>query len=97
MLKWGDFNLIRSVQDKSSGQGDQRLINAFNGFIGNFSLRELHGGTQRMRLYVYFSVHLGSGCSSAHSRQSQIATLHKRGGPSSNTRGHNSSTVIRGQ
>jgi len=37
----GDFNLIRSHGDKSSGGGDQKLIDLFNGFIGKFDLREV--------------------------------------------------------
>ena len=31
----GDFNLIRNNQERSHGQGDQRLMDIFNEFIGN--------------------------------------------------------------
>jgi hypothetical protein len=36
-----DFNLIRSNNDRNKGQGDQRLMNIFNNFIGRFQLREI--------------------------------------------------------
>jgi exonuclease III len=38
----GDFNLIRDLSDKSTVVGDQRLIDAFNSFIENHHLREIH-------------------------------------------------------
>ena len=37
----GDFNLIRENEDKSSLNGDARLMGAFNAFIEHFELREL--------------------------------------------------------
>jgi hypothetical protein len=37
----GDFNLIRSNKDRNKGQGDPRLIELFNNFIGTFQLREI--------------------------------------------------------
>ena len=46
MILGGDFNLIRSVEDKSSGVGDKHLINAFNKFIGDFDLKDLYRGAQ---------------------------------------------------
>ena len=42
LMMGGDFNLIRSLSDKSSGIGDRRLIDAFNDFKEGFELRELH-------------------------------------------------------
>lgn len=36
-----DFNLTRNNRDRNQGQGDQRLMDLFNGFIGNFQLREI--------------------------------------------------------
>jgi len=41
-LVGGDFNLIRSPSDKSSGGGDISLMNAFNYFIEEYELREMH-------------------------------------------------------
>jgi hypothetical protein len=41
VLLGGDFNLIRSNRDRNQGLGDQRLMDGFNEFIGNFHLREL--------------------------------------------------------
>ena len=38
----GDFNLVRSALDKSSRVADERLIRAFNDFIGDLDLREIH-------------------------------------------------------
>lgn len=40
-LVGGDFNLIRTLSDKSSGRGDKHLMDAFNSFIEQHSLREL--------------------------------------------------------
>ena len=37
----GGVNLIRSENDKSSGNGNTRLINAFNNFLADLELREL--------------------------------------------------------
>ena len=37
-----NFNLIRSLQDKSTGVGDENLIQAFNNFIEGQSLREMY-------------------------------------------------------
>jgi len=37
----GDFNLIRSVEDRSSGQGDMKLMDSFNNYIEHLDLREL--------------------------------------------------------
>jgi hypothetical protein len=44
ILLGGDFNLIRSNRDKNQGQGDPRLMELFNDFIGNFQLRDLFIG-----------------------------------------------------
>jgi hypothetical protein len=41
ILMGGDFNLIRSNKDRNKGQGDPRLIELFNNFIGTFQLREI--------------------------------------------------------
>ncbi|PUZ56665.1 hypothetical protein GQ55_5G345000 [Panicum hallii var. hallii] len=40
-LLGGDFNLIRTMGDKSSGLGDAGLISMFNSFIEDFDLREI--------------------------------------------------------
>lgn len=37
----GDFNLIRSNKDRNQGQGDPRLMDIFNNFIGSFHLRDI--------------------------------------------------------
>jgi hypothetical protein len=37
----GDFNLIRNNKERNHGSGDQRLMNLFNNFIGQFQLREI--------------------------------------------------------
>ena len=37
----GDFNLTRTFEDRSSGHGDEKLMNAFNNFIEHLDLREL--------------------------------------------------------
>jgi endonuclease/exonuclease/phosphatase family metal-dependent hydrolase len=42
----GDFNLIRSESDKSNGVGDRHLMNAFNCFIEECELREMHRGAR---------------------------------------------------
>lgn len=41
VLLGGDFNLIRERSDKSSGQGDTKLMELFNNFIGENDLREI--------------------------------------------------------
>jgi hypothetical protein len=38
----GDFNLIRSREEKSSGNVAVRWMNSFNNFIAKDELRELH-------------------------------------------------------
>lgn len=38
----GDFNLIRSDKDRNRGQGDPKLMELFNNFIGDLQLREIH-------------------------------------------------------
>ena len=38
----GDFNLIRSTSEKSSGLGSAGLMTAFNNFIEKLQLRELY-------------------------------------------------------
>ena len=43
----GDFNLVRSALDKSSRVADERLIRAFNDFIGDLGLIEIHRGGTR--------------------------------------------------
>ena len=42
----GDFNLVRSALDKSSRVANERLIRAFNDFIGDLGLIEIHRGGQ---------------------------------------------------
>lgn len=37
----GDFNLIRNNRDRNQGQGDPKLMDLCNDFIGNFQLREI--------------------------------------------------------
>jgi hypothetical protein len=37
----GDFNLIRNNKERNHGLGDQRLMNLFNNFIGQFQLRKI--------------------------------------------------------
>lgn len=39
ILVGGGFNLIRNYKDRNHGQGDPRLMNLFNDFIGSFHLR----------------------------------------------------------
>ena len=36
----GDLNLIRNNKERNHGLGDQRLMNLFNSFIGQFQLRK---------------------------------------------------------
>lgn len=36
VLLGGDFNLIRNNNERNQGVGDQRLMDLFNGFIGQF-------------------------------------------------------------
>lgn len=40
----GDFNLIRKLEDRSSGMGDIRLIDVFNDYVEQAELRELQRG-----------------------------------------------------
>jgi len=42
MMLGGDFNLVRKVEEKSSGNVDVHLMDAFNDMINSTSLRELH-------------------------------------------------------
>jgi len=42
MMLGGDFNLVRKVGEKSSGNVDVHLMDAFNDMINSTSLRELH-------------------------------------------------------
>lgn len=37
----GDFNLIRNNNERNQGQGDPRLMELFNNFIGDLFLREV--------------------------------------------------------
>lgn len=41
LMGGGDFNLIRNNKERNEGMGDRRLMNLFNGFIGQFQLREI--------------------------------------------------------
>ena len=41
ILMVGDFNLIRNNKERNQGVDDQRLKDLFNGFIGQFYLREI--------------------------------------------------------
>lgn len=41
MVIGGDFNLIRSNKEQNQGQGDPKLMDLFNNFIGSFHLRDL--------------------------------------------------------
>ena len=43
----GDFNLVRKVEDKSSGNVNIRWMQAFNDTIDDISLKELHRGGSR--------------------------------------------------
>lgn len=47
MMIGGDFNLVRRVQEKSSGNVDVHLMDAFNNMINVTSLRELHRSGSR--------------------------------------------------
>ena len=40
----GDFNLIRTLDDKSTKTGSEKLMKLFNDFIEKFDLRDLHRG-----------------------------------------------------
>jgi endonuclease/exonuclease/phosphatase family metal-dependent hydrolase len=40
-ILWEDFNLITSNKDRNKGQGDPKLMDLFNNFIGNLHLREI--------------------------------------------------------
>lgn len=41
LVMGGDFNLIRNNKERNQGQGDPRLMELFNDFIGKFHLREI--------------------------------------------------------
>jgi hypothetical protein len=41
ILMGGDFNLVRNNKDRNQGQGDPRLMNLFNEFIGTYQLRDI--------------------------------------------------------
>lgn len=43
----GDFNLVRKAEEKSSGNADPHLMEAFNDMINVTSLRELHRSGSR--------------------------------------------------
>lgn len=47
MLLGGDFNLVRRIEEKSSGNVDIPLMDAFNDMINNTSLRELQRSGSR--------------------------------------------------
>jgi hypothetical protein len=47
MMLGGDFNLVRKVEEKSSGNVDGHLMDAFNEMINVTSLRELHRSGSR--------------------------------------------------
>jgi len=47
MMLGGDFNLVRRVEEKSSGNVDIHLMEAFNDMINFTSLRELHRSGSR--------------------------------------------------
>jgi hypothetical protein len=47
MMLGGDFNLVRKVEEKSSGNVDAHLMEAFNDMINVTSLRELHRSGSR--------------------------------------------------
>lgn len=38
----GDLNLIRNNKERNQGQGDPKLMELFNNFIGDLHLREIH-------------------------------------------------------
>ena len=35
LLFWGDFDLIRNNKERNNGQGDPKLMDMFNSFIGD--------------------------------------------------------------
>jgi hypothetical protein len=41
ILMGGDFNLIRNNKERNQGQGEPRLMNLFNEFIGSLQLRKI--------------------------------------------------------
>lgn len=43
-LMGGDFNLVRKIEEKSSGNVNVHLMESFNDFVANTRLRELHRG-----------------------------------------------------
>lgn len=46
-LVGGDFNLVRRIEEKSSGNVNTNLMEAFNNFVAETELREMHrGGSQ---------------------------------------------------
>ena len=47
LLIGGDFNLVRRVEDKSSGQVNVRFMSAFNEMIKNVAVRELYRNDSR--------------------------------------------------
>jgi exonuclease III len=42
VLVGGDFNLVRKIEEKSSGNANSHWMNAFNEFVARIELRELH-------------------------------------------------------
>jgi hypothetical protein len=36
VILWGDFNMIRNNKERNQGSGDQKLMDLFNNFIGQF-------------------------------------------------------------
>ena len=46
IVRW-DFNLIRKLEDKSSGNVDHRFMDAFNDMVEEAELRELRRGGSR--------------------------------------------------
>jgi hypothetical protein len=40
----GDFNLVRKVEEKSTGNVNTTLMDAFNNFVANTGFRKLHRG-----------------------------------------------------
>ena len=46
IVRW-DFNLIRKLEDKSSGNVDHRFMDAFNDMVAEAELRELRRGGSR--------------------------------------------------
>jgi len=42
MILGGDFNLVRRIEEKSNGNVNVQMMEAFNEMINNTALRELH-------------------------------------------------------